>query len=177
MTTLATGPVGTIDLAGGWCTRTVCTSTGYLGTRHEAEGLSVVLGDCVKEHRQDSGGSTTVWFGPDGDVAISCLSAPPALCVGRRETRLVPALPFCREELRLEPDDVLVVCSADVLEHLDHGLPHLVQISAGMADPFDRAHALASDIGAATPAGAAVVAVWAPTTSTTRSTTTEEDSP
>lgn len=177
MTALATAPVGTVDLDGGWCTRTVCTPTGYLGTRHEAAGLSVVLGDCVQERRSDSGGSTTVWFGPDGHVAISCLSAPPALWVGQRETKLVPDLASCREELDLEPGDLLVVCSADVLEHLDHGLPHLVRISAGLADPSDRAYALASDISAATPVGTAVVAVWAPTTSTTRSTPTEEETP
>lgn len=176
MTALATGPVGTVDLVGGWCTRTVCTPTGYLGTRHEADGLSVVLGDCVQERRHDSGGCTTVSFGPDGQVAVSCLSAPPALWVGRRETRLVPELPSCREALRLDPGDLLVVCSADVLEHLDHGLPHLVQISSGLADPVERAHALACDIGTATPAGAAVVAVYTPPSTSSR-TTTEEETP
>ena len=151
-----------LHVADGWEVRTVRGTGGFVETRQEGGGLAVVLGDLDDQQRADVGGSTSAWFGRGGRATVACLSAPPVLWLGSHGHRLAPDVPTRREDLRLAPGDLLVLCSSEVLEHLDRGLPGLAAPTDGLADPRGRARALAADIGAASPGGAAVVAVWSP---------------
>jgi len=174
VTVLTPPRVAPLHAAEGWEVLTVCTPSGFVDSRAEGGGLAMVVGDLDRESRLHAAGSTSVWFGRGGTATVACLSAPPVLWLGEHGHRLAPDVPSRRQELLLAPGDLLVLCSSDVLEHLDRGLSHLAGLTDGLADAADRARALAADIGSASPTGAAVVAVWAPPTS---STPTEEDSP
>lgn len=162
MTVLSTPRAEPVWAAGGWEVLTVSTPGGFVDTLARDGGLALVIGDLDAGDRRGAVGSTSAWFGRDGAASLACLSAPPVLWLGAHGHRLAPAVPAQREEVRLAAGDLLVLCSADVLEHLDHGLPHLAALTEGLGDPSARARALADDLGAATPAGAAAVAVWAP---------------
>ncbi len=183
MTVLAPAQVEPLHAAQGWEVLTVCTPGGFVESRAEGGGLAMVVGDLDRDSRARAAGSTSAWLGRGGAATLVCLSAPPVLWLGAHGHRLAPDVPSRREELHLAPGDLLVLCSSDVLEHLDRGLPHLAGHTEGLADPGSRARALAADIGTATPAGAAVVAVWAPRSPLTSSTTatisiiTEEETP
>ena len=93
---------------------------------------------------------------------MACLSAPPVLWLGTHGHRLAPDVPTRREDLRLAPGDLLVLCSSEVLEHLDRGLPGLAAPTDGLADPRGRARAAGRRHRRGLPGGAAVVAVWSP---------------
>ena len=177
--TVLTPPQALPTLAGGgWELFTVCTPRGYLGVRRgRDEEVAVELGDLCPDGVAPTSGTSTVRLGHDGQVTVSCLSAPPALWSGRAGERLVPELPSCREAMSLEAGDLLVLCSADVLEHLDHGLPHLTAVTAAITDPSHRACAVATDIEALTTEGAAVVAVWVPTDLGRRTTIHQQNRP
>ena len=176
--TVLTAPRPVATLAGGgWELFTVCTARGYLGVRRgPQDSVSAVLGDLSPQGLAPTSGTSSVRLGHDGRVSVSCLSAPPALWSGRAGRRLVPEVPSSREELQFAPGDLLVLCSADVLEHLDHGLPRLLEVAATISEPSHRAHAVATDIEAATTEGAAVVAVWVPS-ALGRPVTTDEQHP
>lgn len=176
MTVLTPARVEPLSAVEGWEVLAVSTPGGFVGSRAEGGGLAMVVGDLDRDSRVHAAGSTSAWFGRGGVATLVCLSAPPVLWLGAHGHRLAPDVPSRREELRLAPGDLLVLCSSDVLEHLDQGLPHLASRTEGFGDPTRRARALAADIGSASPAGAAVVAVWAPTSGRTRTTPTEEDS-
>jgi len=146
----------------GWEVLTVSTPSGFVETRADDDGFAVVLGDLDGRARPGAYGSTSASFGHGGTASVACLSAPPVLWLGAHGHRLAPEVPSERQEIRLAAGDLLVLCSADVLEHLDRGLPHLAALTDGLGDPAARARALAADLRSATPAGAAVVAVWSP---------------
>ncbi len=170
MTVLSTPRAEPVWAAEGWEVLTVSAPGGFVQTRLRDGGLDLVLGDLAGGDRPGAEGSTSAWFGRDGVASLACLSAPPALWLGAHGHRLAPEVPARREEVRLAAGDLLVLCSADVLEHLDRGLPHLAALTEGLSDPSTRARALAADLGSATPAGAAAVAVWTPTTTLTTTT-------
>jgi hypothetical protein len=151
--------------AQGWEVLTVSTPGGVVRTQLDDDGLWLQLGDLDAHGRPGpvrTAGTTTARFGPAGAAWLQCVSAPPVLWLGAGGHRLAPQVPSGQEDVRLAPGDLLVLCSADVLEHLDRGLPHLAELTDGLGDPGLRARALADDLGAATPAGAAAVAVWSP---------------
>lgn len=167
MTVLSSRRAEPVWAAEGWEVLTVSTPSGFVETRLQDGGLALVLGDLGAGERPGAVGSTSAWFGRDGTASLACLSAPPVLWLGAHGHRLAPEGASQRQEVQLAPGDLLVLCSADVLEHLDHGLPHLAALTDGLGDPSARAWALAADLGSATPAGAAAVAVWSPAPPTT----------
>jgi hypothetical protein len=165
VTVLSTPRAEPVWAAQGWEVLAVGTPGGFVETRVQDAALTVVLGDRLRPgSRGGAPGSTSAWFGAAGAAWVECRAAPPVLWLGARGHRLAPADPSRREHLRLDPGDLLVLCSADVLEHLAHGLPHLAALTEGLGDPAARARALASDLASASPAGAAAVAVWSPAT-------------
>ena len=63
----------------------------------------------------------------DGTVRLGAHGAPPALLLTSTGARLVPSVPGIDEIATMEEDDLLVLCSACVLEHLPAGFARLVE--------------------------------------------------
>ena len=140
--------------------------------------MAVELGDLCPDGVAPTSGTSTVRLGHDGQVTVSCLSAPPALWSGRAGERLVPELPSCRE------DDVArapVTCSScarpTCWSTSTTACPDLTAVTAAITDPSHRACAVATDIEALTTEGAAVVAVWVPTDLGRRTTIHQQNRP
>ncbi len=57
----------------------------------------------------------------DGSASLQCQQAPQALYCQGGEPHLVPSVPGLTEAIVPGPDDVLVLCSAEVLEYLPRG--------------------------------------------------------
>lgn len=149
------------QLPGGWQVSAVEAVAGTVEVTAVAGGeLRVVV--CDTGEGTSPAACTSVVLHHDGRAVLSCRLSPPALWLSSGGVRLAPQVPTDTEDLRLEPDDLLVVCTAEVLEHLHHGLPHLVEPAAALPDATARVQSVAADLRAATPAGAAVVLAWNP---------------
>lgn len=66
--------------------------------------------------------ATEAWLAGDGRVAVRSHCSPPALLVCPSGARLLPAQPDDEEEAHLEHGDVLLLCSAGVLDSEPTGL-------------------------------------------------------
>jgi hypothetical protein len=65
----------------------------------------------------------------DGTVRLGAHQAPPALLVASTGARLVPSVSGIDEIATMGDDDVLILCSVCVLEHLPAGFTRLVDVS------------------------------------------------
>lgn len=153
-------------LPGGWQLGTVEAPAGTVEITIAADGATRVV-VCDTGEGTSPAACTSVVLHPDGRAVLSCRLSPPALWLSGGGVRLAPQVPTDTEQLRLEPGDLLVVCSAEVLEHLHHGLPHLIEPASSLPDATARVQSVAADLRAATPAGAAVVLGWSPDVVTT----------
>ena len=63
----------------------------------------------------------------DGTVRLGAHGAPPALLLSSTGARLVPSVPGIDEIATMGADDLLVLCSVCVLEHLPAGFTRLIE--------------------------------------------------
>lgn len=161
MTVVVPARPASAHLPGGWQLGTVEAPAGTVTLTSEPDGTTRVV-VCDTGEGASPAACTSVVLHPDGRAELSCRLSPPALWLSGERVRLAPEVPTGTEHLLLEPGDLLVVCSAEVLEHLHHGLPHLVEPAAALPDATARVQSVAADLRAATPAGAAVVLGWSP---------------
>jgi hypothetical protein len=161
VTVVATARRASSQLPGGWLLSAVEAAAGTVEVTTAAAGEPLVV-VCDTGEGGSPAACTSVVLHPDGRAVLSCRLSPPALWLSRDGVRLAPQVPTDTEQLRLEPGDLLVLCTAEVLEHLHHGLPHLVEPAAALPDAVARVQSVAADLRAATPAGAAVVLGWSP---------------
>lgn len=91
----------------------------------------------------------------DGTVWLGARGAPPGLLLSPTGARLVPSVPGIDEVAAMGPDDLLILYSACVLEHLPAGFSRLV---AGSLPSDGRDLIAALRCLTATGAGCAVVA-------------------
>ena len=104
----------------------------------------------------------------DGTVRLGAHGAPPALLLSPTGARLVPSVPGIDEIATMGADDLLVLCSVCVLEHLPAGFTRLVD---GSTPPQGRDLLAALRHLTATGAGCAVVAKRRPLGAPTQETT------
>jgi len=104
----------------------------------------------------------------DGTVWLGAQGAPPALLLSPTGARLVPSVPGIDEIAAMGPDDLLVLCSVCVLEHLPAGFKRLV---AGSLPSQGRDLLAALRCLTANGAGCAVVAKRRPLGAPTQETT------
>ena len=156
MTVVAPFRPASSHLPGGWLLAGVEAAAGTVEVAVTDDGAQRVV-VCDTGEGDSPAACTSVVLHPDGRAVLSCRLSPPALWLSQGEVRLAPRVPTDTEQLLLEPGDLLVLCTAEVLEHLHHGLPHLVGPAAGLPEVTARVQSVAADLRAATPAGAAVV--------------------
>lgn len=92
----------------------------------------------------------------DGTVLVRSRLAPPALLVSPADARLLPSTPDLEETAAMTDDDLLVLCSAGVLESLPAGFATVLGSSARHAAAPDPA-ALLDELMSGAEHGAAAV--------------------
>lgn len=92
----------------------------------------------------------------DGTVLVRSRLAPPALLVSPAEARLLPSAPDLEETATLADDELLVLCSASVLESLPAGFGTVLGSSARHVAALDPA-ALLGELMSGAEHGAAAV--------------------
>jgi len=143
-----------------WQIATRRATNGFALTRREVNGLHLEVGDLdIDGPAAGRGhGVTRIRLADEGQVLVQCDLAPPALLAAARGVHLVPEGGRGEEEIRLEQGELLVICSADALEHLPNGLRSVgEQLSA--AGSLDVTEVL-DQVIAYSPAGAAAVVWW-----------------
>jgi len=66
-------------------------------------------------------------LGGDGTVKLRTHRAPPALLLSQTGGRLIPAVPGAEDITVMAEDDLLMLCSGDVLEHLPAGFRTVIE--------------------------------------------------
>ncbi len=100
--------------------------------------------------------ATRAWLCVDGMVVVRSHLSPPALLVSPSGARLLPAAPDVEETTAMTDDDLLVLCSASVLESLPAGFGTVLGSSTQPASVMDPA-ALLAELMAGAEHGAAAV--------------------
>lgn len=70
---------------------------------------------------------TMARLGGDGTVTLRTHRTPPALLFSRAGGRLIPTIPGVEDITMMTEDDLLILCSADVLEQLPAGFRSLIE--------------------------------------------------
>jgi len=76
-----------------------------------------------------------VRLGGDGTVKLRTHRAPPALLLSQTGGRLLPTVPGAEDITVMAEDDLLMLCSADVLEHLPAGFRTVIEGSYPASTP------------------------------------------
>lgn len=100
--------------------------------------------------------ATRAWLSVNGTVVIRSHLAPPALLVSPSGARLLPSGPDVEGTAAMTDEDVLVLCSASVLESLPSGFGTVLGSSRHPAAALDPA-ALLAELMAGAQHGAAAV--------------------
>lgn len=153
-------PGSRLDRSCSWQIATRRASNGFALTRRQADGLHLEVGDLdVGGPAAGQGhGVTRVRLADEGRVLVRCDLAPPALLAAAQGAHLVPEGGRTEEEIRLEQGELLVICSADALEHLPNGLRSVSEHLCA-AEHLDVDEVL-DQVIAYSPAGAAAVVWW-----------------
>ncbi len=99
-----------------WAVTTRCNGRAVAGVSIAGDELVVLVSDGDLAHS-----GTMARLARDGSATVACLQAPQALVVHNGRPQLVPHLPGLSDEVEIDSSDVLVLCSAGVLEHLPRG--------------------------------------------------------
>lgn len=99
-----------------WAVTTRFNGSAVAGVSIAGDELVVLVSDGDLAHS-----GTMARLARDGSATVACLQAPQALVVHHGRPQLVPHLPGLSDEVEIDSSDVLVLCSAGVLEHLPRG--------------------------------------------------------
>ena len=102
-------------------------------------------------------GCTEAWLASDGTAVVRAHDAPPVLLVSGSGARLLPPAPDIDEPVVVAPRDLLVFCSAGVLERLPAGFGTVLSCSSRSVTSLARARLL-EDLMVGCRHGAAVIA-------------------
>lgn len=147
-----------------WDVETLERSAGLVHVRRNARHISVEVADSRRgtDAPQLPGdprwqaAATRARLSADGTVHVRSHLAPPALLISTSAARLLPSAPDVDETTAMTDDDLLVLCSASVLECLPAGFGTVLGSSTRPAAALDPA-ALLAELMADAEQGAAAV--------------------
>lgn len=149
-----------VDRRAGWQVDRLTRTDGVADVRRHDGCLHVTVGDVASAGGRATGASpdaTEAWLHPGGRLVVRTHVAPPALLVTPSGARLLPTAPDVQAEVTAVDGDILIMCSAEALDHLPKGLGGILSCSplrVGAHDPG----ALLAQLMDGSEFGAAVVA-------------------
>lgn len=163
MTALAAGRSDTHVSASGWRVDAVPGRPGLTRITREGGDLHIRVGDPVRAERPGSArrahlrSMLVADLFADGTVQMVTRCSPPALILSRSGVTLLPADGRPTGRALLQPDDLLVMCSASALDAHPAGVVELLKAAPDLARSTDTERLVRELVQGSSEAAAAVI--------------------